>query len=220
MRAILSLILPLYVCSVFATPEAEVHIQAMLDKYQALIIYEDYGVTHIQYIKPDESGFTDESKFTTKYIENESLHFQWARQPNEIEKKIGGDLAQQKVYKVWKDEIGVFTKYPFQEKSETHTNLANALSSATGISSGLAWMVPRYLTPDISCKPNLGAISSEVLKSDANTIIVKLSHKAGNTSKLFIDKRTHLLKKYENTKDLGNGTVTQQATVYNVINTK
>ena len=220
MRIILSLILSIYVCPVFATPEAEVHIQAMLDKYQSLNIYEDYGVTHIRYIKSDGSGFTNEDKFTTKYIENESLHFQWARQPNEIEKKIGGDLAQQKVYKVWKDATEVFTKYPFQAKSEKHANLANALSSATGISSGLAWMVPRYLTPDISCKPNLGAKTSEVLKSDENTIIIKLLHKTGSTSKLFIDKRTHLLKKYENTNDLGNGTVTQQATVYNVINTK
>ena len=77
MKIILSLLLSLFCTSVFATPEAEAHIQAMLDKYQSLSIYEDHGITHIQYIKSDGSGFTDDKKFTTKYIENESLHFQW-----------------------------------------------------------------------------------------------------------------------------------------------
>ena len=212
MKIILSLILPLFCTSVFATPEAEAHIQAMLDKYQSLSAYEDHGVTHIQYLKSDGSGFTDDKSFTTKYIENESLHFQWK------EKRIYDDKPR--TYAVWKDKTGIFTKYPFQDKNEKHINLASALSSATGISSGLAWITPRYLSPDISCKPNLGAKSSEVLKSDANTIAVKLLHNTGSTSTFFIDKRTHLLKRYENTKDLGNGTVTQQDAVFNVINAK
>ena len=184
----------------------------MLDKYQSLSVYEDYGVTHIKYLKSDGSSFTDNKKFTTKYIENESLHFQWE------EKRIYDDKPR--TYAVWKDKTGIFTKYPYDKTNERYTNLASALSSATGISSSLAWMTPRYLSPDISCKPNLGSKSSEVLKSDENTVIVKLLHNTGSTSKYIIDKNTYLLKKYENYKDLGNGTVTQQDAVFNVINAK
>ena len=131
-------------------------------------------------------------------------------------KKIYDDKPR--TYSVWKDKTGIFTKYPFHKKNERHTSLSSALSSATGISSGLAWMTPRYLTPDISCKANLGAKSSEVLKSDENTIIVKLLHNTGSISKLFIDKKTYLLKKYESTTDLGNGTVAHQDAIFNVIN--
>ncbi len=76
MRIILSLILSIYVCPVFATPEAEVHIQAMLDKYQSLNIYEDYGVTHIRYIKSDGSNGSKETKRNkTGTFQNKFSHY-------------------------------------------------------------------------------------------------------------------------------------------------
>ncbi len=203
-----------------SSTDADEHILAMLNKYESLRTYEDEGVSSTKFIKSDGgNNYTDELIFTTKYVENELLQFEWARQPSEIEKKIGGALAQPKVYKVWHDKAGAFSKYR-TDKKEKYANLAKALSGATGISTGLAWMTPRYLSPNISCKPNLGAKSSEVLKSDANTVIIKLTHNTGSISKLFIDKKSYLLKKYENIQDLGNGTVTHQNAVFNIINAK
>ena len=212
MRIIPLLLLSLFCNSALATPEAEAHVLAMLNNYQSLSEYEDNGVTRTRYLNSDGSSHIDEQNFTTKYIENDSLHFQWTEKRS-YEDKPG-------TYSVWKDKSGIFTKYPYNKNNKIYTSLAKALSSATGISSGLAWMTPRYLSPEISCKPNLGAQTSEVFKSDTNTITIKQIHGTGGVSKLYIDKKTYLLKKYEINHNLSNGTDTQQVTVFNVINAK
>jgi hypothetical protein len=209
----LALFILLSLCNyAFATNEAEAYIQAMLAKYQQLTEYEDSGVTRTYFSNPDGHSFTDVEKFTTKFIENDLLHFQWTeKRPFDSEPRI---------YSVWKDKSGIFSKYPYDDKQEKHSSLDMALSGATGISSGIAWMTPRYLSPEISCKPSLGAQSSEVIRTDPKTIVIKQIHSTGSTSKLYIDKESYLLQKYESYQDLGNGTNAKQTTIFNVINAK
>ena len=219
MRIILPIILTFLSNVAIASNEAERYLSAMLNKYQSLVTYEDSGISITKVTSPDGSNFNDEFSFTTKYTDNNSLYFQWVKHPNEFERKLSDNISKPKTYSVWKDKTGIFSKYPFSEKTE-YPNLANALSGATGISSGLAWMTPRFLSPDIPCPPNLGAKTSELLESNSNTIIIKQTHSTGGESKLYIDKPTYLLKKYEMKNKLITGHITQQVVVFNVKNAK
>jgi len=225
MRIILALALGLLNTVTFASNEAETHLIMMIEKYRSLSTYEDNGSSITKFTSPDGSNFKKELNFTTKYIENNSLHFQWIKQPNELGKKLAkmpeytGNLGKPKTYTVWKDKNGAYSSYPFREK-EVYSNLEDALSGATGISSGLASMVPRFLSPEISCPPKLGAIKSELLKSNPDIILIKQTHSTGGTSTLHIDKSTYLLKEFETNDNLPNGTHTQQIVKYNITNAK
>jgi len=218
MRIILVFILSFLSGAVFANAEAEAHLSKMLEKYNSLSVYEDNGTSRTKFIRPDGSSFIDDLKFTTSFIENESLYFKWVEQPNELLKRIGGKLAEPKTYIVWKNKSGIFSE--FNNEEEQYTKLSTALSSATGISSSLAWMTPRYLSPEIPCKPSLGAEASEIVSSDGDTIIIKQIHSRGGISKLYIDKATYLISKYEMFRELYNGSKTEQVAVFNIVEAK
>ena len=81
-------------------------------------------------------------------------------------------------------------------------------------------MVPRYLSPEIPCPPNLGADKSRLLESNDNTIIIELTYIDGGTEIFHIDKDTYLLSKHEEKDILKNGTSIYQLTEYNVIDYK
>ena len=211
----------------FADNEAKKHLKMMIEKYQSLSAYEDEGVSVTKFIRVDGSSFSNELRFKTKYNQNEVLIFEWLKMPNELFTKImpppGGfksfDPHKPVKYSVWQNPQGIFTKYRSRKK-RTEKSLSNALSGATGISSGLAWMVPRYLTPDIPCPPNLGANELKLLNSNNNIISIELNHNGNSIEVMHIDKETYLLKRYEKKRKLPNGTSAQQVAEFNVISYK
>jgi hypothetical protein len=205
----------------YAENNALYHLQEMLDAYKALSNYEDRGSSITKYIKSDNDTHSDEINFHTKYIENKSLYFEWQTIPSEREKSFKSipslaEFSKPQKYTVWKDKTGIFSKYPYEEKE--HNSLSSALSGATGISSGIAWMAPRYLSPDISCAPGFGALNLKTLKSTPSSVVIQLTYKSGTIAKMHIDTSTYLLRKYEDTSELSSGTKTYQVTHFNVIN--
>jgi hypothetical protein len=208
--------------SCHASDEADQYLNNMLTKYRLLNKYEDKGASITKFTKQNGRNFSEELTFSTKYTQNKSLHFQWVELPNELERKLNSlskdkdSTFKPKTNTVWKDETGVYSKFSFEEK-ESYSNLAIALSSATGISAGLAWKVPRFLSPDISCPTNLGADESEIIHSNNNHVTIKLTHFGGDDEILHIEKKTYLLTKYETESTLSNGTKTQQVIKYNVV---
>ena len=203
----------------FAASEAEIHLKAMLDKYASLTMYEDRGRSITNFSNFDGRNHSKELSFETRFNEGSSLDFRWSEKPNELEKKAGGTLGKPKEYAIWKDKSGIYSQY-WRRGEKHYEDLAKALSSATGISSGLAWMIPRWLSPDIPCPPNLGAKSSELFESTSDTIVIKQTHTSGGNSKLFIDKATYLLKRYEMEHNLETGAKIDQAVVFTIINTQ
>lgn len=218
MRIILILILSLFSGATLASTEAETFLLKMLESYRSLNAYEDNGISRTKFIKSDGQSYVNELNFTTEYVEDTLLQFKWVEQPNDLMKRLGGKFAKPKTYVVWKNKSGIFSKYRNEE--EKYFELSTALSGATGISSSLAWMTPRFLSPEITCKPNLGAMTSELIDINNDTIIIKQTHKSGTISKLYIDKNTYLIKKYEKNRELSNGTKTQQVAVFNVTKAK
>ncbi len=218
MRFILALILSLFGGAAFASTEAEVFLLKMIESYKSLSVYEDIGISRTKFIETDGQSYVSELNFKTEYVENHMLQFKWVKQPNDLMKKLGGKFAEPKTYVVWKNKSGIFSKY--KSKEEKYAELSTALSGATGISSSLAWMAPRFLSPEITCKPNLGAMASELIEINSDTIIIKQTHKSGTISKLYIDKDSYLLKKYEKNRELSNGTKTHQVAVYDVTKAK
>jgi hypothetical protein len=190
----------------------------MLKQYRSLTEYEDNGTSHTRFILSDGRSYTKDLSFTTKYVKNDSLRFEWLQQPDEKMKSLGGEFAAPKKYSVWMNTSGIFSN--FRGKETQYPKLATALSGATGLSSGLAWRTPRYRSHEISCKPNLGAKPSEVISYDSSTIIIKQTYTTGTTSKLYIDKSSYLLKKYEDSMELPNGTKIHQVAVFNITRAK
>jgi len=200
---------------------AELYLSKMLDAYKSLSNYEDQGRSITTYIKPNKKSHSQELKFHTKYVKNTSLYFEWLLMPTELQKQtslLSGfeDLNKPKKNTVWKDNSGIFSKFHFEE-TEKYTSISSALSGATGISSGIAWMTPRFLSPEISCKPSLGANKLQILESTTNTIVIKLTHNNGSVEKMHIDKNSNLLIKFEETNELPNGTVTHQVANFNIL---
>jgi hypothetical protein len=219
MKYIFPLALILMANVAFAASEAEIHLKAMLDKYASLTMYEDRGLSITNFSNYDGRNYSKEFNFETRFNEDNSFDFRWTEKPNELEKKVGGSVGKPKDYAVWKNKSGVYSQY-WRRGEKQYEDLAKALSSATGISSGLAWMIPRWLSPDIPCPPNLGAKSSELFESTSDTIVIKQAHTSGGKSKLYIDKATYLLKRYEMEHILETGTKINQVVVFTVINTQ
>jgi len=208
----------------FSSTEVEIHLSKMLEKYKSFNSYKDKGTSLTKYVRTNGTIFNTELTFTTKYNKNKSLHFQWLVLPDEFEKKIHAfeknpNPLKPKVNTIWKNKAGIYSKYSFSRKNK-EPNLSSALSRATGVSGGLAWLVPRFLSSEIPCPVNLNANKSKLLTSNPNTIIIKQHYSSGTIRKLHIDRKSYLLRKVEQNRKLSNGTTTYKVINYNVINTK
>jgi len=224
MKVLLSIFLLLLNTASFSSTEAEIHLSKMLEKYKSFNSYEDSGTSLTKYIKTNGKTRNTELTFTTKYNKNNSLHFQWLKLPSELEKKIhtlekNPNPLKPKTNTIWKNKTGIYSKYSFSRKNK-EPNLSSALSGATGVSGGLAWLVPRFLSSEISCPVNLSANKSKLITINPNTIIIKQNYSSGTIRKLHIDRKSYLLNKIEENRKLSSGTTTYQVIKYNIINAK
>ena len=224
MKALLFITLLLSTSTSYALNKAEYHVSKMLDKYTSLTAYEDTGKTKIIATRKDGEINIENKTFTTFYTEKSKLKFQWTALPTEIDKTLSSlsnttEYLKPKKYIVWKDNTGIYTKYKNKEKRQ-HNNIATALSSATGISDGLAWLVPRFLSPEIACAPNLNASKSEIINENDTTITIKQHLPSGTLRILHINRNTYFLHKYESISEISSGTKYHQISVYNVSNYK
>lgn len=203
---------------------AEVHIQRMIGKYKSLSSYEDNGGSITNINSSNGAGFSAELRFKTIYLRGESLYFEWLEMPSELEKQLFLDSEglypiEPKKNTIYKDKNGVQVNYYFKQK-ETLNSLSKALSGATGVSSGLAWMVPRYLSPEIPCPPKFGANKVRILNENNKIVSIELTFDGVALEIFHIDKDTYLLKKYEKKRKIDSGTSSYQVVDYNVINYK
>ena len=203
-----------------ASSEAATHLRKMLLKYRSLTVYEDNGKLVNEYTKKNNKKRLSVVKFNTVYIENESLLFNWEKVLSDIYKKLKPPLKAAK-YTIKKDKSVVKVKFR-SNKFELVSNLNAALSRATGISSGLSWMVPRYLSPELGVSPRFGASELTLMEINDKFIKIELNYNYGRTRvvTMYIDRKSYLLKKYEKRSQLKNGTKTYRVITYNVIKYK
>ncbi|MES9946825.1 MAG: hypothetical protein ABW080_17870 [Candidatus Thiodiazotropha sp.] len=211
----------------FAGSGAEVHMQKMLDKYESLSSYEDSGSSITKFTHIEGNSFSEELRFKTVYEENETLYFEWLEMPSEFEKQLrmppgykDQDLSKPKRNTILKNKNGIKVKYFFKEKEETINSLRKALSGATGVSSGLAWMVPRYLSPELPCRPDFNAKNIIILSETSDIVSIELTFDSGDFEIFHIDKNTYLLNKYEENSKLNDGTSVYQVVEYSVVSYK
>jgi len=220
MRILLFITLILFSSISCAINEAENHISKMLNIYKSLNSYEDDGSTSITITNRNGDINTENKTFSTYYSKNSLLKFKWSVLPAELDKELYKLTKNKKIlipknYVVWKDSTGSYSQYS-NKKKENKQSINIALSSATGISNSLAWLVPRFLSPDITCAPNLSASNSEIISISNNIIKVKQKLPSGTIRILHINKNTYLLMKYESIKELSSGTSYHQISEYNI----
>jgi hypothetical protein len=184
----------LLISSTSSATDASAYIDDMLKQYAKLTEYEDEGSSIDIDAELNSEHSQEKLVFKTKYKRNGDFEFSWVEHPGDFEKKLG---IKPREYSFWKNDSGIYTKYWHEEKVASYSDFTSALSSAAGVSDGLAFFVPRFLGANESCLPTLGAKFTEVVETTAKTVTIKLV--IPNVYDIFItiDTNTNLLKGYE-----------------------
>lgn len=169
----------------------------MVENYLHYNSYQDSGVIYTEH---SNNNYIHKSHFRTLFDRPDNLKFVW-------ESKISEYLSKKK-YTIIMNEKGVIT-YRTQKKDVQEKNIYYALSSLAGLTSHASYLVPVYLLSGIT-QSRLNAISSFELIGgnkyrEHDVSIVKVNYKHANSRRYWIDKNSHLLRKFERTMLLDNG---------------
>ncbi len=170
--------------------EGEKVVDDVIEQYRALSTYHDSGTVDAYVLNGEEKRKIDSKKFTTTYG-NFALKFEWTNY------KLG--LQPQTNSLVTKDD-GFLVTLSGHEPSFYKDEL-KALSSIEGVSGGLAFLVPRFITKDMPCNSKLGAISVKQLPSEfidgRKYILLNLIYETGKVEKLWVDSESLMLNRVE-----------------------
>lgn len=220
-RSLVICIFLLWSNKAYPISEAENYLKEMLEIYGKMAVYEDYGYSIITVTKVDESKTIDRLEFRTVFRRGD-IKYEWQREQNDNEKKMilppgydASDLLKPKKYIIWKDAVGIYSKYR-SEPVVSHVDLLSAFSGAAGISEGLSWKVPRFLTSGVSCFSDFDNSTFDIVDNNAY-ISVRLKFNAKDEDIYYINKKDKFLEKHEKTRWGYSGEKIHQITIYNVL---
>lgn len=188
-RYITSIIIMLFVFSSnsYGGKDGSVLFEKVLNKYNLLESYKDAGEQHTYYYENGEIKYEDKRQFQTNYLKSGNIRLEW------IDRKYG---LTPKFNILWKNNKGTNVLL-WKKEVEAFDDLNSALSSVTGITSGISYAIPKYLSPDVPCGPLDGALSVLVKKDNATQAILEITYPSNRTKMFWIDKDSLLIRKIE-----------------------
>jgi hypothetical protein len=166
-------------------------VDKMVEQYRSISTYSDSGTVEAYvHFGVDAPRNIDSKKFSTNHDANE-FKLEWS------DFRLGFPVQKNSVNS---SEKG-FVVTAVGDPPELVSSASTALSMVEGVSGGIAFLAPRFLMKEISCKPSLGAISTESLGNEVingrDAYVVQLMYNSGRLEKLWIDMEQLFLHRVE-----------------------
>jgi len=172
--------------------DGSVLFEKVLNKYNLLESYTDSGEQHTYYYENGIIKYEDKRQFQTSYVKSGNIRLEW------IDRKYG---LSPKFNILWKNK-NVTNVLLWKKEVETFDSLNSALSSITGITSGIAYAIPKYLSPDVPCDRLDGALAVLVKEDNATQTILEITYPSNNSKIFWIGKDSLLIRKIERWEEL------------------
>ncbi len=171
----------------YGTEDGSALFEKVLNKYNSLESYKDSGEQHTYYYENDKIKYEDKRQFQTNYLKRGKIRLEW------IDRKHG---LTPKFNILWKNKNGINILL-WKKEVEKFDDLNSALSSVMGITAGISYAIPKYLSPNVPCEPLDGALSVLVKDDNATQTILEITYPSNRTKMFWIDKNSLLIRKIE-----------------------
>jgi len=204
---ILIIILSFYSLGLQASELAD----GIISSYGNLSKYEDEGILVSRVTKSNGESSRKELMFTTKFNEGGDLRFYWRELTHEYFKE-NGELDKE-LTEGMNFTLPLSEYYFERSRNVSHSNyrgkrkviqdFCRSYAGATGISHGVAALVPRYLLAD-ECYgyPHLILPNAKPIGVSHGKELVEITYHDGSSAELHFNKGNGMLEKYKSTRKL------------------